>query len=127
MLDDWVRPPACPHAMWQRMPSRLIRQCRTTPPLLFSKYRAPVTPGSCQSRGPELTGSLHSVVPVTTSPQDITPFRIDIPQDRLDDLNARLAATQWPDALPDVGWSHGIPVSAVQRLAESRGCDLMPR
>jgi pimeloyl-ACP methyl ester carboxylesterase len=55
---------------------------------------------------------------VTTSPQDITPFRIDIPQDRLDDLNARLAATRWPDALPDVGWSHGIPVSSVRRLAE---------
>ena len=34
---------------------------------------------------------------------DIRPFRIDVPQDRLDDLEARLAATRWPDELPGVG------------------------
>jgi hypothetical protein len=52
----------------------------------------------------------------TTS--DITPFRIDIPQDRLDDLHARLADTRWPDELPDVGWSYGMPVAYVRDLAE---------
>jgi pimeloyl-ACP methyl ester carboxylesterase len=52
----------------------------------------------------------------TTS--DITPFRIDIPQDRLDDLHARLANTRWPDELPDVGWSYGMPVAYVRDLAE---------
>lgn len=50
--------------------------------------------------------------------QDITPFRIDIPQAEVDDLNARLAATRWPDELPDVGWGYGIPVSYVRGLAE---------
>jgi hypothetical protein len=42
---------------------------------------------------------------------DITPFHIDIPQARLDELDARLAATRWPDELPDVGWGYGVPVS----------------
>ncbi len=55
---------------------------------------------------------------MTAPQQDITPFRIDIPQTRLDDLNARLAATRWPDELPDVGWGYGIPVSYVRGLAE---------
>jgi Epoxide hydrolase N terminus len=35
------------------------------------------------------------------------PFRIDIPQAQLDDLQCRLAHTRWPDKLPAVGWSRG--------------------
>jgi pimeloyl-ACP methyl ester carboxylesterase len=35
---------------------------------------------------------------MTNTTQDVRPFRIDIPRDRLDDLAARLAATRWPDA-----------------------------
>ncbi|WP_307849397.1 epoxide hydrolase family protein [Qaidamihabitans albus] len=50
--------------------------------------------------------------------QGIRPFRIDIPQTQLDDLNARLAGTRWPDELPDVGWSYGVPVSYLKELAE---------
>ncbi|GAA3248604.1 epoxide hydrolase family protein [Nonomuraea helvata] len=49
---------------------------------------------------------------------EIRPFHIDIPQSALEDLNDRLARTLWPDELPGVGWSYGIPVSYVQRLAE---------
>ncbi|MGI5285860.1 epoxide hydrolase family protein [Nonomuraea polychroma] len=49
---------------------------------------------------------------------EISPFRIDIPQSALDDLHDRLVRTLWPDELPGVGWSYGIPVSYVQRLAE---------
>ncbi|WP_219461916.1 epoxide hydrolase family protein [Nonomuraea rhizosphaerae] len=48
----------------------------------------------------------------------IKPFRIDVPQAALDDLHDRLARTLWPDELPGVGWSYGIPVSYVRRLAE---------
>ncbi|MCI2416032.1 epoxide hydrolase N-terminal domain-containing protein [Saccharopolyspora sp. K220] len=39
--------------------------------------------------------------------QSIRPFRIDIPQARLDALTARLANTRWPDELPGVGWAAG--------------------
>ncbi|MFB4318102.1 epoxide hydrolase family protein [Actinomadura sp. 21ATH] len=49
---------------------------------------------------------------------EISPFRIDIPQPALDDLRDRLARTRWPDELPGVGWSYGIPVAYVRRLAE---------
>ncbi|NBE98411.1 epoxide hydrolase [Nonomuraea sp. KC401] len=49
---------------------------------------------------------------------EISPFRIDVPQSALDDLHDRLARTRWPDELDGVGWSYGIPVSYVRRLAE---------
>jgi epoxide hydrolase len=48
----------------------------------------------------------------------IQPFRIDIPQADLDDLQARLARTRWPDQLPGVGWDYGIPLDYVKELAE---------
>ncbi|MGY1718318.1 epoxide hydrolase family protein [Blastococcus sp. SYSU DS0552] len=48
----------------------------------------------------------------------IRPFRIDVPQAQLDDLRHRLAATRWPDELPGVGWSYGVPVGYARRLAE---------
>jgi epoxide hydrolase len=48
----------------------------------------------------------------------IYPFRVDIPQADLDDLQAKLAQTRWPDQLPGVGWDYGIPLEYVQELAE---------
>ena len=47
----------------------------------------------------------------------IRPFRIEIPQAALDDLHARLDRTRWPDALPGVGWSYGVPLDYVKELA----------
>lgn len=44
--------------------------------------------------------------------------RIQIPQAELDALNARLEHTRWPDELPGVGWSYGVPVSYLKGLAE---------
>ncbi|MBP2184612.1 epoxide hydrolase family protein [Amycolatopsis magusensis] len=49
---------------------------------------------------------------------DIQPFSVDIPQSQLDDLAQRLAATRWPDELPGVGWSRGVPVGYLKELAE---------
>jgi pimeloyl-ACP methyl ester carboxylesterase len=53
-----------------------------------------------------------------TTSQQITPFRIDIPQADLDDLAARLAATRWPDEVTGAGTSYGMPLAVVRRLAE---------
>ncbi|SNY89825.1 Epoxide hydrolase N terminus [Nocardia amikacinitolerans] len=53
-----------------------------------------------------------------TTEQDIRPFRIEIPQARIDRLHARLADTLWPDELPGVGWDKGMPVSYLKPLAE---------
>jgi len=49
---------------------------------------------------------------------EIRPFRIKVPQADLDDLQERLARTRWPDELPDVGWSRGVPLSYLKELAE---------
>ncbi len=52
------------------------------------------------------------------SDAEIRPFRIEIPQADLDDLDARLARTRWPDELPEVGWDYGVPLEYVKGLAE---------
>jgi pimeloyl-ACP methyl ester carboxylesterase len=52
----------------------------------------------------------------------IEPFRIDIPQDELDDLRQRLVATRFPPALPDDEWRDGPP-SVYLRWLVSRWVD----
>ena len=49
----------------------------------------------------------------------IKPFKIDIPQIDLDDLHERLARTRWPDELPGVGWSRGVPLGYLKELADN--------
>ncbi|MGK8559050.1 epoxide hydrolase family protein [Nocardia gipuzkoensis] len=53
-----------------------------------------------------------------TTEQDIRPFRIEIPQEKIDDLHRRLANTLWPDDLPGVEWGKGMRVSYLKPLAE---------
>jgi pimeloyl-ACP methyl ester carboxylesterase len=48
----------------------------------------------------------------------IQPFTIAIPQADLDDLRERLARTRWPNELPGVGWSRGVPLGYLKELAE---------
>jgi pimeloyl-ACP methyl ester carboxylesterase len=48
----------------------------------------------------------------------IRPFRVDVPQADLDDLDARLMQTRWPSELPGAGWDRGVPVEYLQQLAE---------
>lgn len=45
------------------------------------------------------------------------PFAIDVPQSSLDDLRRRLRETRWPDELPGVGWSRGVPLPYLRDLA----------
>jgi pimeloyl-ACP methyl ester carboxylesterase len=47
-----------------------------------------------------------------------TPFKIDIPQAQIGDLNERLANTRWPDESPGEGWSRGVPMDYLKGLAE---------
>jgi pimeloyl-ACP methyl ester carboxylesterase len=49
---------------------------------------------------------------------EIRPFHVDIREAQLDDLRDRLARTRWPDELPGVGWSYGVPVDRVKELTE---------
>jgi epoxide hydrolase len=53
-----------------------------------------------------------------TVDEEIRPFRIEIQGADLDDLRDRLTRTRWPDELPDVGDSYGVPLDHIQELAE---------
>jgi pimeloyl-ACP methyl ester carboxylesterase len=50
----------------------------------------------------------------------VRPFRIEIPDDELQDLRDRLARTRWPDAGPEAAaatWERGVPLGYLQDLA----------
>jgi epoxide hydrolase len=47
---------------------------------------------------------------------EIAPFRIEIPQDDLDDLSLRLRRTRWPEPETVDDWSQGIPLGYVREL-----------
>jgi microsomal epoxide hydrolase len=46
------------------------------------------------------------------------PFRIEIPDARLDDLRQRVAATRWPAAYSGPGWERGVPLGYLRELAD---------
>ncbi|MEU1969569.1 epoxide hydrolase family protein [Micromonospora sediminicola] len=46
------------------------------------------------------------------------PYRIEVAQSQLDDLNRRLAATRWPEPLPGGEWERGVPMDYLKDLAE---------
>jgi pimeloyl-ACP methyl ester carboxylesterase len=52
---------------------------------------------------------------------EITPFKIDVPEDDLRDLRERLQRTRWPDRETVDDWSQGIPLAFVQDLCEYWG------
>ncbi len=50
--------------------------------------------------------------------EGIRPFTIDVPDEVLDDLRARLRNTRWPDAELVDDWSQGIPRSYVREVCD---------
>ncbi|MDF2760573.1 MAG: epoxide hydrolase 1, partial [Thermomicrobiales bacterium] len=54
----------------------------------------------------------------STATTAVRPFRVEIPDDAVDDLHDRLARTRWPDQLPGTGWSRGVPLDYLKGLAE---------
>lgn len=57
-------------------------------------------------------------MPAPAAGTDVTPYRVEIPQADLDDLAGRLARVRWPDELPGVGWSYGVPLARVRELVD---------
>jgi pimeloyl-ACP methyl ester carboxylesterase len=49
---------------------------------------------------------------------DVTPFRIEVPESDLIDLRERIHRTRWPEAETVTGWSQGVPLSYVRELCE---------
>jgi pimeloyl-ACP methyl ester carboxylesterase len=54
---------------------------------------------------------------VTTS-VDIRPFHVDVPDEALEDLRRRIAATNWPDKETVEDHSQGVPLAMMRRLAD---------
>jgi pimeloyl-ACP methyl ester carboxylesterase len=48
---------------------------------------------------------------------EIRPFHVDVPEDVLDDLRRRIAATQWPEKETVADDSQGVPLAMIQKLA----------
>ncbi|MFD7310776.1 epoxide hydrolase family protein [Promicromonospora sp. NPDC059942] len=55
---------------------------------------------------------------MNTNDTSIRPFRIDIPQADLDDLNDRLARTRFAPAAPGDSWDYGTPESYLRESVE---------
>jgi pimeloyl-ACP methyl ester carboxylesterase len=48
---------------------------------------------------------------------DIRPFHVDTPDEALEDLRRRIAATNWPEKETVADQSQGVPLAMIQRLA----------
>ncbi|KZM71189.1 epoxide hydrolase family protein [Nocardia terpenica] len=48
----------------------------------------------------------------------MTPFRIEIPRQQLDDLRDRLARVRWPAPLPGDDWDTGVPTAWLRGLVD---------
>ena len=48
----------------------------------------------------------------------ITPFKVEVPDKVLQDLNERLARTRWPDEIPGSGWDYGSNLDYIKELVE---------
>ena len=53
-----------------------------------------------------------------TAETEVRPYRVEIPQTDLDDLQARLGRIRWPDELRRVEWSYGVPLDYVRELVD---------
>jgi epoxide hydrolase len=49
-------------------------------------------------------------------PDEIIPFRIDVPARDIADLKDRLRRARWPEAAPADGWSQGVPLAYLKDL-----------
>lgn len=48
---------------------------------------------------------------------DIRPFQLDVPEEKFDDLRARIAATRWPTKELVADRSQGVQLEPLQALA----------
>jgi hypothetical protein len=48
---------------------------------------------------------------------DIRPFHVDVPDEALEDLRRRIAATNWPEKETVADQSQGVPLALIKKLA----------
>lgn len=73
----------------------------------------PASLGSLTAQGTAIKAA-QLVLPAAT--KDVTPFKIQVPQEALDDLKRRLASTRWPERETVGDWSQGVPLQKAQAL-----------
>jgi hypothetical protein len=60
-------------------------------------------------------------VETSTVRTEVRPFRIDVPEEDLEDLRRRIAATNWPEKETVADQSQGIPLSLIHQQRLRRG------
>jgi pimeloyl-ACP methyl ester carboxylesterase len=61
------------------------------------------------------TASTDDVIVVSDT--SVRPFQVDVPDEALEDLRRRIAATQWPEKETVADQSQGVPLAMMQKLA----------
>ena len=74
-------------------------------------------------RSTEMTTTAPIRDPAAAADEVIRPFRVDIPQEAIDDLRRRLAATNWPEKETVPDQSQGVPLAMIQKLARHWATD----
>jgi pimeloyl-ACP methyl ester carboxylesterase len=64
-----------------------------------------------------MEGAMSSTEAIETA-TEIRPFQIDVPQDELDDLRRRIAATRWPEKETVSDATQGVQLATMQKLAQ---------
>src|SRR5262249_42700635 len=98
--------PSVPGARVQRRPTSLETK----------RFASIVCAGGRRLAAPDDWGCIPMTV--AAGEADVQPFRAEIPQSDLDALQQRLALTTWPDELPGVDWSYGVPLDHVRELVD---------
>jgi pimeloyl-ACP methyl ester carboxylesterase len=57
------------------------------------------------------------------SATEIRPFQVEVPEEELDDLRRRIAATRWPERETVADQSQGVQLATIQELARYWGSD----
>jgi hypothetical protein len=70
-------------------------------------------------------GSLAAAAAMAQPAQDesIRPFRVHVPQEAIDELRRRIAATRWPDKETVADQSQGVPLATMRELSRSWATD----
>jgi pimeloyl-ACP methyl ester carboxylesterase len=76
---------------------------------------APALPSSCNLE--KETDMATTMTQPEITADAIRPFRIDIPDEALEDLRRRIASTQWPEKETVADSSQGVPLATMQELA----------
>ncbi|KAG0703816.1 Alpha/Beta hydrolase protein [Suillus ampliporus] len=60
----------------------------------------------------------HLTCTLTTMSSPESPFQINVPDEKITTLHAKLELVTFPDELEDAGWKYGAPLADIKRLTE---------